>query len=151
MASIPEAESPSTAPDLRAFYESSLRPYLMAQDSRVRATQRNRWLVLVLGLAIAAVIISWAWQSDSDSEFGPMAGFGLAVVSIGYFWFAKAGLADDLRHELMGRIAKFLGLRYEPAAADSISSPSPSSASPAPTRSGAATGSSARWAGWPWI
>ncbi len=111
------SESPSTAPDLRAFYESSLRPYLAAQDSRVRATQRNRWLVLVLGVAVAATIIAWAWESGSDSEFGPMAGFGLAAISIGYFWFAKAGLADDLRHELMGRLAKFLGLRYEPAAA----------------------------------
>ena len=70
------SESPSTAPDLRAFYESSLRPYLAAQDLRVRATQRNRWLVLVLGVAVAATIIAWAWESGSDSEFGPMAGFG---------------------------------------------------------------------------
>jgi hypothetical protein len=114
MVSTPDAQTPSPAPDLRAFYESTLQPYLAAQDSRVRATLRNRWLVLILGLAIAAAIFTWSW--GGDSEFGPMAGFGLALVSIGYFWFAKAGLADDLRHELMGRIAKFLGLRYEPAA-----------------------------------
>src|SRR6185369_549410 len=117
MASTSGPDSPSTAPELRAFYESTLGPYLAAQDSRVGTTLRNRWLVLIFGLAIAVAIVAWAWQSGSDSEFGPMAGFGLAAISIGYFWFAKAGLADDLRHELMGRIAKFLGLRYEPAAA----------------------------------
>jgi hypothetical protein len=90
-----------------------LGPYLAAQDRRVLAARRNRWLVLVAGLALAGGVLTWAWQSGSDSEYGPMAGFGLALGSIGYFWFSTATIAEDVRHELMGRIAKWLGLGYE--------------------------------------
>lgn len=113
MASL--AESGSSG--LRALYESELEPYLAAQDHRVQAARRNRWLVLILGLAIAAAILVWAWESGTDIDLVPMAGFGLAVLSIGYFWFATASVADDLRHELMGRLAKWLGLAYEADAA----------------------------------
>lgn len=113
MASLSESGSSG----LRALYESELEPYLAAQDHRVQAARRNRWLVLILGLGIAAAILVWAWESGTDIDLFPMAGFGLAVLSIGYFWFATASVADDLRHELMGRLAKWLGLAYEADAA----------------------------------
>ncbi|HKF60913.1 MAG TPA: hypothetical protein VKB42_06100 [Dongiaceae bacterium] len=113
MASISASDSASGAGSLRALYESTLGPYLAAQDRRVMAARRNRWLVLVAGLALAGAVLAWAWQSGGDSEYGPMAGFGLALGSIGYFWFATATIAEDVRHELMGRIAKWLGFGYE--------------------------------------
>src|SRR6516162_2205263 len=113
MAPISASDSASGAGSLQALYESALGPYLAAQDRRVLAARRNRWLVLVAGLVLAGGILAWAWQSGSDSESGPMAGFGLALGSIGYFWFATATIAEDVRHELMGRIAKWLGLGYE--------------------------------------
>ena len=113
MAPISASDSASGAGSLQALYESALGPYLAAQDRRVLAARRNRWLVLVAGLALAGVVLLWAWQSGSDSEYGPMAGLGLAAGSIGYFWFATATIAEDVRHELMGRIAKWLGLGYE--------------------------------------
>src|SRR5262249_41496209 len=65
----------------------------------------------------AAAILVWAWESGTDIDLIPMAGFGLALLSLGYFWFATASVADDLRHELMGRLAKWLGLAYEADAA----------------------------------
>jgi hypothetical protein len=113
MTSISASDSSSGAGSLQALYESALGPYLAAQDRRVLAARRNRWLVLVAGLVLAGGILAWAWQSGSDSEYGPMAGFGLAAGSIGYFWFATATIAEDVRHELMDRIAKWLGLGYE--------------------------------------
>ena len=113
MTSISASDSSSGAGSLQRLFDSALGPYLAAQDRRVLAARRNRWLVLVAGLAFAGVVLLWAWQSGSDSEYGPMAGFGLALGSIGYFWFATATIVEDVRHELMGRIAKWLGLGYE--------------------------------------
>src|SRR5215469_5483942 len=116
MAPISASDSASGVGSLQALYESALGPYLAAQDRRVLSARRNRWLVLVAGLALAGAVLAWAWNSGSDSEYGPMAGFGLVLASIGYFWFSTATIADDVRHELMGRIAKWLGLSYEPEA-----------------------------------
>ena len=113
MTSTSGSDSSSGAGSLQSLYDSALRPYLAAQDRRVLAARRNRWLVLVAGLALAGAVLAWAWSSGSDSEYGPMAGFGLALGSIGYFWFSTATIADDVRHEVMGRIAKWLGLGYE--------------------------------------
>jgi hypothetical protein len=113
MTSISTSDSSSGTGGLQALYSSVLGPYLAAQDRRVLAARRNRWLVLVAGLALASGVLAWAWQSGSDSEYGPMAGFGLALGSIGYFWFSTATIAEDVRHELMGRIATWLGLGYE--------------------------------------
>jgi hypothetical protein len=103
-------------PSLRALYESTLEPYLATLDARVRAARRNRWLVSIVGLALAAGVMALALRSRTDNEFGPMVAFGLAAGSIGYFWFSTATLADDVRHDLMGRIATWLGLRYEASA-----------------------------------
>ena len=113
MTSISASDSLRGAGSLQRLYDSALGPYLAAQDRRVLAARRNRWLVLVAGLALAGGVLAWAWQSGSDSEYGLMAGFGLALGSIGYFWFSTATIAEDVRHELMGRIAKGLGLGYE--------------------------------------
>src|SRR5215469_5624476 len=113
MASLSESAPSDGAGSLQTLYDRALRPYLAAQDRRVLAARRNRWLVLVAGLALAGGVLAWAWQSGGDSEYGPMAAFGLALGAIGYFWFATATIADDVRHELMGRIAKCLDLGYE--------------------------------------
>jgi hypothetical protein len=46
------------APSLRALYDAALGPYLAAQDSRVLAARRNRWLVLIAGLALAGGLLA---------------------------------------------------------------------------------------------
>ena len=110
-------ESSGGVSALKALYDSTLEPYLAARDAPLLAARRRRWLVLAVGLTIAAGVLVWAIQSTTDNEFGPMVAFGLVVGSAGYFWLSRAALADDVRHELMSRIAVFLGLRYEPSAA----------------------------------
>ena len=104
------------APSLRALYDSALGPYLAAQDARVLAARRNRWLVLVAGLALAGGLLAWVLRRHTDSEIGPMIAFAVAVGAVGFFWLSTASLADDVRHELMSRIAAWLRLRYEAAA-----------------------------------
>jgi hypothetical protein len=104
------------APSLRALYDSALGPYLAAQDARVLAARRNRWLVLVAGLALAGGLLAWVLRRHTDNEIGPMIAFAVAVGAVGFFWLSTASLADDVRHELMSRIAAWLRLRYEAAA-----------------------------------
>ena len=60
------------APSLQALYDSALGPYLAAQDARVLAARRNRWLVLVAGLALAGGLLAWVLRRHTDSEIGPM-------------------------------------------------------------------------------
>jgi hypothetical protein len=100
------------AQSLRSLYDTSLRPYLAAQDARVRTTRRNRWLVLVVGLALAAGFMALALRSSSDSEFLPSVAFVLVIGAIGLFIFMKGALADTVRDHLMAEIAPKLGLRF---------------------------------------
>jgi len=98
---------------LRSLYDSSLGPYLAAQDAQVLATRRNRWIILFGGLALAGGILTWAVRSGSQSEFRPAIAFGLAVVSIGLFLLMKDGLAHAIRDHVMAQVAPLLGLRFE--------------------------------------
>jgi hypothetical protein len=116
MASASNLGPDHAAPSLRALYDAALGPYLAAQDSRVLVARRNRWLVLIAGLALAGGLLAWVLRSHTDNEIGPMVAFGLAVGAVGFFWLSTASLADDVRHELMGRIAAWLGLHYEATA-----------------------------------
>ncbi len=111
--SAPNPAQPDAALKLRSLYDSTLGPYLAAQDAEVRSTLRNRWLVLAIGLALAGGVLFWAVRSDSDSEYLPAVGFGLAVVTIGYFLITKGALADTIRDHVMAQVAPLLGLRFE--------------------------------------
>ena len=101
------------AKSLRSLYDTSLGPYLAAQDAQVLATRRNRWLVLVVGLGLAAGFMALGLRSSSDSEFLPGAAFVLAVGAIGLFIYMKGALADTVRDHLMAEIAPRLGLRFD--------------------------------------
>jgi hypothetical protein len=104
---------PDAARTLRSLYDTSLGPWLAAQDARVRATRRNRWLVLFGGLGLAAAIVVWIIRHGVDNEYPPMAAFALAVGSIGFFWVMTDVLADEVRDHAMAQIATFLGLKFE--------------------------------------
>jgi hypothetical protein len=103
----------ATPADLRSLYDTTLEPYLKAQDARVLATRRNRWLILIGGLAIAGGIMALVVRSGSQGEIVPMIAFAVAVGAIGLFVLMKDALADMVRDEVMARIAKYLGLRFE--------------------------------------
>jgi hypothetical protein len=113
MSAAAESSPPDVAKSLRALYDASLGPYLAAQDTRVRASRRTRWLVLVIGLALAAGFTALALRSSSDNEFLPSAAFVLAVGAIGLFVLMKRDLADTVRDQLMAQIAPTLGLRFD--------------------------------------
>ena len=104
MAAAAEPLPPDQA-GLRQLYDSSLGPYLAAQDAKVLATRRNRWLVLAIGLGAAAAILTWAIRSDTDNDLAPMAAFGLAVGAIALFFLMKDALADTVRDHVMAEIA----------------------------------------------
>ena len=53
---------------------SALEPSLAAQDVRVLAARRSRWLVLIAGLALAGGLLA-AVRSHTDNEIGPMIAF----------------------------------------------------------------------------
>ena len=59
-------ETPLSEParSLRSLYDTSLGPYLAAQDVQVLATRRRRWLVLVVGLALAVGFMALALRSQ---------------------------------------------------------------------------------------
>jgi hypothetical protein len=112
MSAASESSPSDGAQSLRSLYDTSLGPYLAAQDAQVRATLRNRWLVLVGGLALAAGFLALAIRSSSDNEFLPGVAFFLAVGAIGLFLLMKGALADIVRDHLMAQIAPSLGLRF---------------------------------------
>ncbi len=109
-------EASGGLPALQALYDTALHPYLAAQDAPVLAARRNRWLVLIGGLALAAAVLAWALPRDTESLFFPLVGAGIGALAIGYFWLSTDLLADEVRHDLMRRIAAWLGLHYEPRA-----------------------------------
>ncbi len=102
-----------TAQRLRALYDTSLGPYLQAQDAEVLSTRRNRWLILFGGLALAGGIMFLVVRSGSQGEIVPAIAFGIAVVSIGLFAIMKGALADMVRDHVMAEIAPILGLRFD--------------------------------------
>ena len=105
---------PNSLPGLRSLYDSSLGPYLAAQDAQVWTTRRNRWLVLVVGLALAGGVLDWAVRSGSQGEVRPAIAFGLAVVSIGFFLISKDALAHLVQDlHVMAQVAPLLHLRFE--------------------------------------
>jgi hypothetical protein len=113
MSATSESLPSGGAQSLRSLYDTSLGPYLAAQDARVRAIRRIRWLVLVVGLALAAGFMTLALRSSSDNEFLPSVAFVLAVGAIGLFILMKGALADTVRDHLMAEIAPTLGLRFD--------------------------------------
>jgi hypothetical protein len=113
MSAASESSPLDGAQGLRSLYDTSLGPYLAAQDARVLATRRNRWLVLVVGLALAAGFMALAVRSSSNNEFLPMVAFVLAVGAIGLFFIMQGALADTVRDHLMAEIAPRLGLRFD--------------------------------------
>jgi hypothetical protein len=113
MSAASESSPPDEASSLRSLYDTSLGPYLAAQDARVRTTRRNRWLVLVVGLALATGFMALALRSGSDNEFLPSVAFVLAAGAIGLFVLMKGALADTVRDHLMAEIAPRLGLRFD--------------------------------------
>ena len=100
-------------PGLRALYTTTLEPYLTAHDRRIWVNRRTRWLVLIGGLACADGLLARANYGRMESDFLLMAASGFAVVAVGFFVLSAQSLADDVRHEMMRRIAPVLGLRYE--------------------------------------
>jgi hypothetical protein len=113
MSAVSESSPSDGAQTLRALYDTSLGPYLAAQDAQVRANRRNRWLVLIIGLALAAGFMALALRPSSNNEFLPTAAFVLAVGAIGLFIVMKGALADTVRDHLMAQIAPTLGLRFD--------------------------------------
>ena len=109
------SESPPSdgAQSLRSLYDTSLGPYLAAQDAKVLANRRNRWLVLVVGIVLAAGFMALALRPGSDNEFLPMVALVLAAGAIGLFILMKGALADTVRDHLMAQIAPRLGLRFD--------------------------------------
>ncbi len=103
-------------PPLRELFDSGLGAFLAAQDTRIRGTRRNRWIVLLGGLALAGAILAWVVVGEIGNDLVPMAGFAIAVGAILFFRFTTAEIADDVRHRMMAGIAPLLGLEYEPRA-----------------------------------
>jgi hypothetical protein len=105
--------SEATTQKLRSLYETSLEPYLKAEDTVVVSARRNRWLVLIGGLMVAAGIMALDVRGSGSSEFVPMVAFGIGVCAVGAFFLLTASLSDDVRHRMMADIAKVLGLHYD--------------------------------------
>jgi hypothetical protein len=117
--SSPSGSSPSgRAQTLRALYDTSLGPYLVAQDAQVRANRRGRWLVLVVGLALAVGFMALALRPSSDNDILLIVALVLAVGAVGLFIVMKSALANTVRDHLMAQIAPGLGLRFDASPSD---------------------------------
>jgi hypothetical protein len=103
----------ASLPSLRSVYDTSLGPYLAAQDAKVISARRNRWIALAAGLGLAGAFVAWALKWDSQAEYLLLIALAFAVGGVVFFFIMTGALSDIVRHRMMSEIAPTLGLRYD--------------------------------------